>query len=101
MKITGRQSVAWSPPLEYEIDLKPYFELLEFVHDLPLLSETPEFSDNDFWFLNHKSRYWIENMIHHPLYEIIGSNIYRLFEIVPDEQKIHIEWPGPTGQFEK
>lgn len=69
----------------------------EFLHNVPLLIASPEFSDGDFWWMNHHARTFFENeaLPGTYLWHAFFSPTRQLFDLVPGELRHQLKWDGP------
>ena len=77
------------------------YEIAQFIHALHATILQEEFSEHDFWFLNHHARAFIERnqvkSLH--LYGMMAYFIQELIKAVPEEMRHKLEWSGPPEDY--
>lgn len=74
-----------------------YYQIAEFLHNLPVSILTEEFNEHDIWFLNNHVKQFLAKVNSHDcyLYERYCNVIKELFSLVPGDMRDQLEWSGP------
>jgi hypothetical protein len=69
----------------------------QFLHNVPALVASPEFSSHDFWWMNVHARTFFENdaLPGTDLWHAFFSPTRQLFDLVPEELRHQLKWDGP------